>query len=68
MPKSIDEKFRLLKAKITRLLPLKYRDSLLEKKYKYILGSRIVSKLHPGSVEAAPGERKENNMWSGNAR
>ncbi|MBJ57920.1 MAG: hypothetical protein CMP24_06760 [Rickettsiales bacterium] len=64
----LDEKYRLLKAKIIRYLPLKYRDSILEKKYKHILGSRIVSKLQPGSIEAAPGERKENNTWSGNAR
>tara|TARA_X000000950_G_scaffold287329_1_gene399197 strand:- start:2858 stop:4819 length:1962 start_codon:yes stop_codon:yes gene_type:complete len=56
----LNEKFRLLKAKMTRYLPLKYRDSILEKKYKKILGNKVLLKLQPGSNEAAVGDNKNN--------
>ena len=45
---------------MTRYLPLKYRDSILEKKYKKILGNKVLLKLQPGSNEAAVGDNKNN--------
>ena len=56
----LSEKYRLLKAKMTRYLPYNYRDSILEKKYKKILGEEVTIKIKPGSQEAAPGENINN--------
>ncbi len=56
----INEKYRLLKAKILRHLPSNMRDSILEKKYKKILGNKILLKFQAGSLEAAPGDSKNN--------
>ena len=53
----INEKSRLLKARILRYLPLNIRDTIIEKKYKKILGeNKKVIKIEPGSSAAAPGE------------
>ena len=60
MSYKINEKYRLLKAKILRYLPSSMRDSILEKKYKKILGNKILLKLQAGSLEAAPGDSKNN--------
>ncbi len=54
----LSEKYRIFKAKLIRMLPEDIADSILEKKYKKILGNRIVEKLKPGSLEAAPGDNK----------
>ena len=54
----MSEKYRIFKAKLIRILPEGITDSILEKKYKKILGNRIVEKLKPGSLEAAPGDNK----------
>ncbi len=57
----INEKYRLLKARALRYLPLNLRDSIIEKKYKKILGAKKKPiKIEPGSSAAAPGESQTN--------
>ena len=59
--KKINEKYRLLKARALRYLPLNLRDSIIEKKYKKILGAKKKPiKIEPGSSAAAPGESQTN--------
>jgi len=53
----ISENYRLTKARILRVLPLLFRDLIIEKKYKQILGSKKI-RIEPGSIAAAPGETK----------
>ena len=56
----VEEHILLLKAKILSLLPIAIKDTILEKKYKNILGSKVNSiELQPGSKKAAPGENLE---------
>ena len=56
----VEEHISLLKAKIFSILPIAIKDTILEKKYKNILGSKANSiELQPGSKKAAPGENLE---------
>ena len=42
------------------ILPISIKDSILEKKYKNILGSKAKAlEIQPGSKKAAPGENLE---------
>ncbi len=52
----IFEKFRFMKAKILRSLPESISDSIIERKYKNILGTDKTI-IKPGSIDAAPGDK-----------
>ena len=53
------EQKRFLEAKILRLLPMRFKDAIIEKRYKKIMGSKEKAPpLEPGSIEAAVGDQK----------
>ena len=52
----ISEKFRFLKAKILRILPESISDSIIENKYKNILGTDQIT-IKPGCLQGAPGDK-----------
>ncbi len=52
----ISEKFRFIKAKILRSLPESISDSIIESKYKNILGTNKTV-IKPGSIDGAPGDK-----------
>ena len=52
----ISEKFRFMKAKILRSLPESISDSIIESKYKNILGTNKTV-IKPGSIDGAPGDK-----------
>ena len=55
----LKEQKRFLEAKLLRLLPMKIKDNILEKRYKKIMGSKKqVTPIEPGSVKAAIGDEK----------
>ena len=51
----ISEKYRFMKAKILRSLPESISDSIIENKYKNILGTNKT--IEPGSMDGAPGDK-----------
>ena len=53
----IEEKIRIFNAKLIRVLPMRIKDFIIEKKYKKILGTKSIE-IKPGSVEAASAENK----------
>ena len=53
------EQKRFLEAKLLRLLPMRFKDAIIEKRYKKIMGSKEQAPLlEPGSIEAAMGDQK----------
>ncbi|MAH89108.1 MAG: hypothetical protein CMJ06_03580 [Pelagibacterales bacterium] len=52
----ISEKFRFMKAKILRSLPESISDSIIENKYKNILGTNKTI-IKPGSIDGASGDK-----------
>jgi succinate dehydrogenase/fumarate reductase flavoprotein subunit len=53
------EQKRFLEAKLLRLLPMRFKDAIIEKRYKKIMGSKEKAPpLEPGSIEAAVGDQK----------
>ncbi len=52
----VSEKYRFLKAKILRILPESISDSIIESKYKNILGNDKTI-IEPGSLDGAPGDK-----------
>ena len=51
----ISEKYRFMKAKILRSLPESISDSIIENKYKNILGTNKT--IEPGSMDGAPADK-----------
>ena len=55
------EKFRLLKARTIRILPLSIKDAIIEQKYEKILGSNSKPlEMKPGSSSAAPADNQNS--------
>ncbi|MED5531545.1 MAG: FAD-binding protein, partial [Pseudomonadota bacterium] len=53
------EQKRFLEAKLLRLLPMRFKDAIIEKRYKKIMGSKEQAPpLEPGSIEAAVGDQR----------
>ena len=54
-----EEQKKFLGAKFLRLMPMRLKDNILEKRYKKIMNIQKSSiTVQPGSVEAAIGDQK----------